>query len=127
MHPQLREDFPALRSLEATPNNLPQQATRFIGRDKELNEVTRLLANTRLLMLTGCGGCGKTRLSLQVAADALEQFPDGAWFVELAPLADPERLPQTVAAVLGLKEELGKPLLARDQAPRRQAQPAGPR
>jgi predicted ATPase/class 3 adenylate cyclase len=110
VHPDLRQDFPALRSLEATPNNLPQQATSFIGRDKESEELKRLLARTRLLTLTGSGGCGKTRLSLQVAADSLERFPDGAWLVELAPLADPGLVPQTVATVLGLMEEPGKPI-----------------
>ena len=110
VHPQLRQEFPALRSLEATPNNLPQQATSFIGREKELAELQRLLAKTRLLTLTGSGGCGKTRLCLQVAADSLERFPDGAWLVELAPLSDPGLVPQTVATVLGLKEEPGKPI-----------------
>jgi predicted ATPase/class 3 adenylate cyclase len=110
VHTRLRQDFPALRSLEATPNNLPQQATRFIGRDKELTELKRLLAKTRLLTLTGAGGCGKTRLSLQVAADSLERFPDGAWLVELAPLADAGLVPQTIATVLGLKEATGKPI-----------------
>jgi predicted ATPase/class 3 adenylate cyclase len=110
VHPDLRQDFPALRSLEATPNNLPQQATRFIGRDKELKELKRLLAETRLLTLTGSGGCGKTRLGLQGAAEALEQFPDGVRLVELAPLADPSLVPQTVATVLGLKEEPGRPI-----------------
>jgi predicted ATPase/Tfp pilus assembly protein PilF len=110
VHPQLRQEFPALRSLEATPNNLPQQATSFIGRDQALEELQRLLARTRLLTLTGSGGCGKTRLSLQLAADALEQFPDGAWFAELAPLSDPGLVPQTVATVLGLMEEAGKPI-----------------
>src|SRR2546425_1091408 len=83
----------ALRSLEATPNNLPQQATSFIGREKELAELKQLLAKTRLLTLTGSGGCGKTRLSLQVAADSLEQFADGVWLVELAPLSDPGLVP----------------------------------
>ena len=108
VHPQLRQDFPALRSLEATPNNLPQQATSFIGRETELADVRSLLERARMLTLTGSGGCGKTRLSLQVAADALERFPDGAWLVELAPLADPGLVPQTVATVLGLKEAPGK-------------------
>src|SRR5207302_4120396 len=83
VHPDLRQEFPALRSLEATPNNLPQQATSFIGREKQLAELQRLLAKTRLLTLTGSGGCGKTRLCLQVAADSLEAFPDGAWLIEL--------------------------------------------
>ena len=110
VHPQLRQEFPALRSLEATPNNLLQQATSFIGRERELAEVNRLLARTPLLTLTGSGGCGKTRLSLQVAADLIEQFPDGAWFAEFAPLSDPGLVPQTVATVLGLMEEPGKPI-----------------
>ena len=111
VHPDLRQEFPALRSLEAVPNNLPQQATSFIGRETELAELRRLLAGTRLLTLTGSGGCGKTRLGLQLAAEALEQFPDGAWLVELAPLADPGLVPQTAATVLGLKEEPGKPII----------------
>jgi predicted ATPase/class 3 adenylate cyclase len=107
VHPQLRREFPALRSLEATPNNLPQQATSFIGREHAVAELQRLLAKTRLLTLTGSGGCGKTRLCLQIAADSLERFADGVWMVELAPLSDPDRVPQTVAMVLGLKQELG--------------------
>ena len=94
VHPRLRQQFPALRSLEATPNNLPQQTTNFIGREQALAELQRLLAKNRILTLTGSGGCGKTRLSLQLAADSLERFPDGAWLVELAPLSDPERMPQ---------------------------------
>ncbi len=110
VHTQLRQDFPALRSLEATPNNLPQQATSFIGREGELAVLKRLLTKTRLLTLTGAGGCGKTRLSLQVAADSLERFPDGAWFVELASLSGTSLVPQAVSTVLGLKEEPGKPI-----------------
>ncbi len=108
VHPQLRSEFPALRSLEATPNNLPQQVTSFIGREQSLEDLKRLLATKRPLTLTGSGGCGKTRLSLQVAADSLEQFADGASLVELAPISDPGLVPQTVAAVLGLKEEPDK-------------------
>ena len=107
VHPDLRDVFPALRSLEATPNNLPQQATSFVGREKELVALKRLLAANRLLTLTGAGGSGKTRLSLQVAADSLERFPDGVWFVELASLADPDLVPQTVATVLGSERSAG--------------------
>jgi predicted ATPase/class 3 adenylate cyclase len=107
VHPRLRQQFPALRSLEATPNNLPLQTTNFIGREQALAELQRLLAKNRILTLTGSGGCGKTRLGLQLAADSLERFPDGAWLVELAPLSDPERMPQAVATALGLKEEPG--------------------
>jgi predicted ATPase/class 3 adenylate cyclase len=112
VHPQLRSAFPALRSLETTPNNLPLQPTTFIGRDRELAELKRLFATTRLLTLTGSGGCGKTRLALQLAADSLERFLDGAWLVELAPLSDPGLVPRTAATVLGLDEEPGKAITA---------------
>ena len=110
-HPQLRQDFPALRSLDATPNNLPQQVTSFIGRERELAEVKKLLASTRLLTLIGVGGIGKTRLSLQVAADSMDDYPDGAWFVELAALTDARLVPQAVASVLGVKEGAGRPVV----------------
>jgi predicted ATPase/class 3 adenylate cyclase len=105
VHPRLREDFPALRSLETTPNNLPHQVAPIIGRERELAHVKQLLGATRLLTLLGAGGLGKTRLSLQLAADALDDYPDGVWFVELAPLADDRLVPQAVAVVLGVKEE----------------------
>jgi predicted ATPase/class 3 adenylate cyclase len=112
VHPQLRVEFPALRSLETTPNNLTPQPTTFIGRDKELGELQHLLATTRLLTLTGAGGCGKTRLALQLAADSLESFPDGAWLIELAPLSNPDLVPRTMATVLGLEEQPGKAITA---------------
>src|SRR5262249_15791075 len=82
-HPALASEFPPLRSLSTHPNNLPQQLTNFIGREKELAEIKRLLGTTRLLTLTGSGGTGKTRLALQAAADSLEHFSGGVWFVEL--------------------------------------------
>ena len=110
VHPRLRRDFPALRSLEATPNNLSQQVTSFIGRERELAEVKQLLGRARLVTLLGMGGLGKTRLSLQVGADTLDKYPDGVWFVELAPLADPRLVPQAVASVLAVKEEAGRPV-----------------
>lgn len=110
VHATLRKDFPALRSLEATPNNLPQQATTFIGREGEITAIKKLLAKTRLLTLHGAGGIGKTRLSLQAAAAVMDAFGDGVWFVELAALADPRVVPLAVAAVLGVKEEAGHPL-----------------
>src|SRR5512136_2352033 len=87
--PDLAADFPPLQSLNAIPNNLPVQLTSFVGRDKEIAEVQRLLDTTRLLTLTGSGGAGKTRLSLQVGAECLNQFSSGVWFAELAPVADP--------------------------------------
>ncbi|HYR00724.1 MAG TPA: tetratricopeptide repeat protein [Casimicrobiaceae bacterium] len=110
VHPDLRQDFPALRSLEATPNNLPQQATSFIGREAELAEAKRLLEGTRLLTLLGMGGLGKTRLSLQIAADVLDGYPDGVWFVDLAPIRDPSLVPNATGHVLGIREEAGKPV-----------------
>ena len=110
-HSALPSEFPPLRSLEFLPNNLPVQLTSFIGREKQIEEVKSLLARTRLLTLTGSGGCGKTRLSLQVAAEVLEQFPDGVWVVELAPLAGPTLVAQTVASLLGIKEQTGQPLV----------------
>jgi predicted ATPase/class 3 adenylate cyclase len=110
VHPQLRQDFPALRSLEATPNNLPQQVTSFIGRERELADAKRLLEGTRLLTLLGMGGLGKTRLSLQIAADVLEKYPDGVWFVDLAPIRDPLLVPSAAAQALGVHEEAGKSL-----------------
>ena len=111
MHPNLRESFPALRTLEATPNNLALQLTSFVGRKRELDEVRTLLRNTRLLTLSGAGGIGKTRLSQQLAAEVMDDFPDGVWFVELAPLSDPRLVPQSVAIVLGVKEEAGRPVV----------------
>ena len=92
--------------------NLPPQFTSFIGRERALAEVTRLLDTTRLLTLTGPGGTGKTRLALQVAAGLLDHYPRGVWLVELAPLADPAGVPAAVAAAVGVREEAGQPLLA---------------
>jgi len=106
--PGLRRDFPPIKSLSTHPNNLPQQLTTFIGREKEIAEIEAQLTKTRLVTLTGSGGSGKTRLALQVAAEALALFPDGAWFVELAPLTDQSLVPQMLATVLGLSEEPGQ-------------------
>ncbi len=100
--PDLPRDFPPLRSLAALPNNLPLQLTSFVGRDEEVAEIQTLLVKSRLVTLVGSGGVGKTRTSLQVAADRLDAYPDGAWVVELAPLTDPELIATTIAGVLGL-------------------------
>ncbi|MEO5881410.1 MAG: tetratricopeptide repeat protein [Caldimonas sp.] len=94
----------------AVPNNLPQQLASFVGRAKELDEIRRRLESVRLLTLTGSGGCGKTRLALQCAAESLGFHPDGVWLVELAALSNPDLVPQTVATALGLKEQPGKSL-----------------
>ena len=100
----LRTHFPPLKTLELFPQNLPTPLTSFIGREHEIAEVKQLLARTRLLTLAGPGGTGKTRLSLRVAEDLQQSFPDGVWFVELAPLMDPLLIPQTIASVFGLRE-----------------------
>ncbi|MGA3170572.1 MAG: adenylate/guanylate cyclase domain-containing protein [Chthoniobacteraceae bacterium] len=107
----LQSEFPALRSLEIFPNNLPVQLTSFIGREKEMNEVKRLLGTTHLLTLTGTGGTGKTRLSMQVAADMLDQYPDGVWLIELATVDEPDKTAPAIAAALQVREEPGQPLL----------------
>jgi predicted ATPase/class 3 adenylate cyclase len=104
----LPREFPALRTLESIPNNLPQQLSTFVGREHELAAVKEELAGTRLLTLFGIGGVGKTRLSLQVAAEAVSHYPDGVWFVELAPISDARLVPQTVASALGVREEAGR-------------------
>ena len=89
------------------PTNLPRQATSFIGRERELALVRGLLREASLVTLTGPGGIGKTRLSLQIAASVLEEFPDGVWLVELASISDEALVPRAVAQVLGLQEEAG--------------------
>ena len=100
----LRNDFPAVRSLDRQPNNLPTQLTSFVGRDAELAEAASLLATTRLLTLTGPGGTGKTRLSLQLAANVADQFEDGTWFVALEPVRDASLVGSRIASILGLVE-----------------------
>jgi len=106
----LKEDFPPLKTLDARPNNLPVQLTSFIGREAEMKRVKNLLKQTHLLTLTGSGGSGKTRLALQVAADVIDDFANGVWFVELASLFEPALLPQAIMKVFGLKEEVKKSL-----------------
>jgi predicted ATPase/class 3 adenylate cyclase len=108
---QLRKEFPALRSLEATPNNLPQQITSFIGREPELLEMSQLLPKARLLTLVGTGGIGKTRLALQLAANLVDNYPDGVWYVDLSAIDDPTLVVNALARVLGLTEVPGTPLV----------------
>ena len=93
------------------PNNLPLQTTSFIGRERELAEVKALLPRGRLLTLLGMGGLGKTRLSLQAAAEVMPDYPDGVWFFDLAPIRDPGFVVSEAAQVLGVREEPGRPLL----------------
>lgn len=108
-HPQLPADFPPLRSLDAFPGNLPIERTTLIGRASELQRLSELLGDHRLITLTGVGGVGKTRLALQLAADVVERFPDGTWLAALASIRDPELVPSTVAAALGVAERPPRP------------------
>ncbi len=104
----LPSDFPAVRSLDARPNNLPTQLTTFVGRDAELEAAARLLAGTRLLTLTGPGGTGKTRLSLQLAARSSDDFPDGIFFVPLEPIRDRMLVAPRIASTLGVAESTAR-------------------
>lgn len=103
-HPDLPGTFPPLRSLDRVANNLPAQLTSFIGRESELAQVERLLAQVRLLTLTGAGGCGKTRLAAHAAAAVAESYPAGVWWVELAPLGPGSAVSTAVLSALGLRE-----------------------
>jgi hypothetical protein len=111
--PDLRADFPALRSLNSRPHNLPVHPTPLLGREDDVRAVHDLLARetTRLVTLTGPGGTGKTRLGLQVAAEAIDMFPDGVYFVALAPITDPELVPATIAQALEIRDVVGRPIL----------------
>ena len=88
--------------------NLPSQFTSFVGRGAQLTEVRELLAENRLVTLTGAGGVGKTRLAVQVADQLAGEFADGVWYVDLAPITDPELVPVTVARALGLPDQPGR-------------------
>jgi predicted ATPase/class 3 adenylate cyclase len=111
LHPDLPATFLPLRSLGGQPHNLPLQPTPFLGREREVGEVVDLLRRPgiRLLTLTGPGGIGKTRLALQ-AAELMEHFADGAFFVPLALLANPALVPSAIAGALGIREEGGQPI-----------------
>jgi predicted ATPase/DNA-binding SARP family transcriptional activator len=110
--PQTEPAGPALEDpLEAEKHNLPAARTNFVGREREMVEVKRTLAMTSLLTLTGTGGCGKTRLALELARYLVGTYPDGVWLVELAPLAEGDLIAQEVSATLGVREQPGCPLL----------------
>ena len=95
---------------DTSKHNLPAQRTSFVGREREMLEVKRELAMTRLLTLTGAGGTGKTRLAQEVAKDLVGAYPDGVWLVELARSREPELVAQVVAGTLGVRERPGRPL-----------------
>ena len=107
-HRDLPVGLPPPRSLDELPNNLPTQLTSFVGRSREHVELDELLVSTRLLTLTGAGGCGKTRLALQLAAGKLDRYPGGAWYVELAPLSDPSLIEATLATAVGVRPLPGR-------------------
>jgi predicted ATPase/class 3 adenylate cyclase len=109
----MQASFPPLRSLEnpTMPNNLPAELSTFVGRDSELKEVRKLAESSRLVTLTGAGGSGKTRLALQAAAELLDGSGDGVWLVELAAVTDPGAVPASIASVLGIPGQPGRPVL----------------
>ncbi len=103
--PSLPANFPPLKTLDIYRHNLPAQVTTFIGREKQIEEIKSLVANHRAVTLTGSGGAGKTRLSLQVGAESLDQFANGVWFVELAALTDASLVTGAIMAAMGLREK----------------------
>lgn len=103
--PGLPSEFAPLKTYEHTRHNLPLQLTTFIGRKKEVGQIKQRMEKNRLVTLTGSGGIGKTRLSIQVASELLAEYPIGVWLVELTPLTDPALVPQSVCAALGVKPE----------------------
>ena len=98
----LPSEFPPLRSLGSFAGNLPQQLSSFVGRDQLLADVAELVRSNRLVTLSGVGGVGKTRLALEVGAEMADEFPDGVWLVELAPVGDPSSVPAAIATALGI-------------------------
>jgi predicted ATPase/class 3 adenylate cyclase/DNA-binding CsgD family transcriptional regulator len=109
----LDQAFRPLASLDVRPHNLPVQATVLLGRERDVDGVRQALlrAEARLVTLTGPGGTGKTRLGLQVAAEVIDQFGDGVFFVELAPISDPTLVPSAIAQVLGVRDMGGRPIV----------------
>jgi predicted ATPase/class 3 adenylate cyclase/DNA-binding CsgD family transcriptional regulator len=108
-HPDLRNEFPPLRTAKSVAaHNLPSQFTSFVGRGPQLTEVRKLLAESRLVTLTGAGGVGKTRLAVQVANQLAHEYADGVWYVDLAPITDPDLVPITTARALGLHDQPGR-------------------
>ncbi len=105
-------EAPPVDPADGPPNNLPLALTRFIGRKREKSKVRRLVADHRLVTLTGAGGVGKTRLALAVAAELLAEFPQGVWHIDLAPLNDTKQVMQAAASILGLRNPQARPTLA---------------
>ncbi len=110
-HPQLEADFPGLRSLNALPNNLPVQVSSFVGRPTELASISETIGQARLTTCVGSGGCGKTRLALQVGAELAHEHSGGTWWVDLAPVSDPLLVGEGLVRAMGLRSEHDRPLV----------------
>jgi predicted ATPase len=109
--PDLPTEFPSLNTLLSFNHNLPAELTSFIGREKEIEEIKKLIASNRIVTLTGSGGAGKTRLGLQVGTECLNQFSNGVWLAELAPVTDPTLVPQTLLSIFNLREDSHRSVL----------------
>jgi predicted ATPase/class 3 adenylate cyclase len=108
-HPDVRNDFPPLRTANTVAKqHFPVQLTSFVGRGAQLTDICQLLADNRLMTLTGAGGAGKTRLAIEVASQMSGHFPDGVWYADLAPTTHPDMVPLTVARALGLPDQPGR-------------------
>jgi predicted ATPase/class 3 adenylate cyclase/DNA-binding CsgD family transcriptional regulator len=108
-HPDVVNDFPPLRVIKTVAfQHLPVQLTSFVGRDAQINDLRQILADNRVVTLAGAGGVGKTRLAIQLASQLAGEFGDGIWYVDLAPITDPELVPVTVARALGLPDQPGR-------------------
>ena len=121
IHPDDKKDFKLqdlspdpwlVPGIRTTNHNLPAQLTSFIGREAEIKKIKQLLNTSRLITLTGSGGCGKTRLAVEAVSGLLEVFPDGIWFVDLASISDSLQIPHAIAAVLGIQDQVRRPMLA---------------
>jgi predicted ATPase/class 3 adenylate cyclase len=111
-HPDLRNDFPPLRTASAVVNHhLPAQLTSFVGRSSQMADIRALLGDNRLVTLTGAGGAGKTRLAIEVAAQMTTVFPQGIWYADLAPITHPDVVPLAVARALGLPDQPGQSIM----------------
>ncbi len=111
-HPGLPTDFPPLRSLSTHPNNLPAQVTSFVGRQADTTAIRGILeSGARLVTITGLGGAGKTRIALEVAADLIERYPGGVWWVDLTQVSDPSKVMNAIASALRVDEESNRPAM----------------
>jgi predicted ATPase/class 3 adenylate cyclase/DNA-binding CsgD family transcriptional regulator len=112
-HPDIPNEFPMLRTTKVTAvQHFPTQLTSFVGREEQMKDVRGMLADSRLVTLTGSGGAGKTRMAIQIGGQICGDFGDGAWYVDLAPIADPDSVAITVARALGLPDQPGRSTMA---------------